>query len=102
MPEQDWGAPSGGHLNGQPVGPTLPDPVPCEGCGRPVWWTDDATAVQGGTGTLVSTRGVWELDLAPPPGPWHTWALRPHACPLAARRRRRVGLLTGEDLDDDG
>lgn len=89
-----------GHLNGQPVGPELPPSVPCEGCGGPVWCTEDGTASPEGGGAPASVRGVWEHDPAPPPGPPHTWALRPHHCP-ADRRRRRVGLLTGEPLDDD-
>jgi hypothetical protein len=103
-----------GLLNGVPVGPVLPEPVPCEGCGAPVYCTEDGTAREEGTGERRSVRGVWERDLlaemaassdplaALGVGARFSWHLRPHPCPLTVRtRERRVGLLTGEPLDDD-
>lgn len=84
-----------GTLNGQPVGPELPDPVPCERCGHPIWLGENVVAfVPDPLFPLSAGRdrdrrvemrsSVWELSLQPPPwnrpAGWDGWALEPHRC----------------------
>ncbi len=68
-----------GTLNGQPVGPTLPDPVPCERCGHPVWigWGVVAYTEQGERRSVG--YGIWEQALPPPPA-GVPWSLVAHWC----------------------
>jgi hypothetical protein len=100
MPEE---APPFGLLNGQPIGPELPPPVPCEGCGADVWCSEQATAYRE-NGQPVVMRGVWvrdrllELTLARP------WALSPHVCtvgPPVSRVTVADPAADDEDLDED-
>lgn len=73
-----------GTLNGQPVGPQLPDPVPCERCGHPVWLGKDVVAFKKNPLfpdqdlRLEMRSSVWELAVLMMPG--SPWSLNPHNC----------------------
>ena len=78
-----------GTLNGQPVGPHLPDPVPCERCGHPVWLGKGIVAFMPDPLFPLSADrdrdrrvemppSVWELALPVMPG--SPWSLNPHMC----------------------
>lgn len=88
-----------GLLNGQPVGPVLPPPVPCEGCGADVWCTAEAQAWRDGHAQPVTLRGVFERDRLVELTTGHAWALSPHVCPLGPH----VPLVRVTDFlaDDD-
>jgi hypothetical protein len=66
-----------GTLNGQPVGPTLPDPVPCERCGHPVWLGRGVVAFNSADQSREFRFSVWEFDFPPPD---QLWALTQHIC----------------------
>jgi hypothetical protein len=68
-----------GTLNGQPVGPSLPKPVPCERCDHPVYlgWGLIAYTQQGERRSVGYV--VLEQSLAPPPDGM-PWRLEPHRC----------------------
>jgi hypothetical protein len=64
-------------LNGQPVGTDLPDPVPCEICGHPVWLASGGTVPNQHDQSRTVDPSVWEQGF---PKPGQGWALDPHRC----------------------
>ena len=66
-----------GTLNSQPLGPELPDPVPCEVCGHPIWLGKDIVVSTPDGQPREFGSGVWEQDF---PQPGQTWTLAQHVC----------------------
>lgn len=67
-----------GRLNGEPVGPELPAPVACGGCGMPVYHAQDIVAYdKAGLPILGGTAITLERTFT---RPGQAWTLTAHEC----------------------
>ncbi len=77
--------PDYGTLNGQPVGPDLPPPVPCERCGHPVWLGQGVVAFKKAPSFHVFPDRDLRLELRS-----RLWELSLLRCPAARGRSTRT------------